>query len=511
MNIEKELLEDRQAKLTVDYSEKEFEGFKIRAAKRIAKNAKIPGFRPGKAPYNVIVNHYGENIIIEEAIDVLLDDDYGKILEQAEVEPSEQGSLETIESYDPPKLVFMIPLEPEIDLGEYREIRKPYELEEFDVNNVDDFITNLRRNSATIVPADHPAKEGDLVYFNLSGKFVDVEDDEEATITDKTPQQAIIPAKGDASEQEWPFSGFARELIGIEGGAAKEIKHTFADDYETEDYRGKSAVFTVEAQSVKELELPELDEEFIKTMGDYETPEDFRKAIEENLRSEHQESYDRDYFNELMAEIIENATLNFPPQMLAHEEKHVLEDIKSRLENQKINFETYLKLRDTDEETFMKEEVQPAARQRLERSLVTDALIEAEGLKLDQDMLKEQVNGVMTEVFYSGNFQEMQKQMGKEEFSRAISMAGVQRTINTQLENRLKLIATGQPIPEEKVDEEEADSEDSEKSPEKEGTDEDDLEAVESDQTDAAEEALVDEEQENEEAPENPAADESEE
>jgi len=88
LNIEKELLEDRQAKLTVDYSEKEFEGFKIRAAKRIAKNAKIPGFRPGKAPYNVIVNHYGENIIIEEAIDVLLDDDYGKILEQAEVKPS---------------------------------------------------------------------------------------------------------------------------------------------------------------------------------------------------------------------------------------------------------------------------------------------------------------------------------------------------------------------------------------------------------------------------------------
>ncbi len=509
MNIEKELLEDRQAKLTVDYSEKEFEGFKRKAAKRIAKNAKIPGFRPGKAPYNVIVNHYGENIIIEEAIDVLLDDDYGKILEQAEVEPSEQGSLETIESYDPPKLVFMIPLEPEIDLGEYREIRKPYELEEFDVKNVDDFIMNLRRNSATIVPTDHPAEESDLVYFTLSGKFVDVEDDEEATITDKTPQQAIIPTKEEISEQEWPFPGFARELIGIEGGATKEIKHTFADDHETEDYRGKSAVFTVETQSVKELELPELNEEFIKTMGDYETPEDFRKAIEENLRSEHQETYDREYFNGFMTEIIENATLNYPPQMLAHEEKHVLEDIKSRLEKQKINFETYLKLRDVDEATFMKEEVQPVAKQRLERSLVSDALIETEGLKLDQDMLKEQVNGVMTEVFYSGNFQEMQKQMGKEEFSRAISMEGVQRTINSQLENRLKLIATGQPIPEEKV-EEEADSEDSEESSEKEATDDDAVEVVESENTDAAEEALVDEGQENDEAPEEPAKEESE-
>jgi hypothetical protein len=114
-----------------------------------------------------------------------------------------------------------------------------------------------------------------------------------------------------------------------------------------------------------------------------------------------------------------------------------------------LDFETYLKLRDTDEETFMEEEVRPAAKQRLERTLVTDALVEAEGIKLDQDMLQKQINAVMSEVFYSSNAKEMQDQMGKEEFSRAISMEGVHRTINNQIMERLKLIATGQPIPEE--------------------------------------------------------------
>ena len=459
MNIEKELLEDRQAKLIVDYSEEEFEGFKRRAAKKIAKNVKIPGFRPGKAPYNVIVNHYGENVIVEEAIDVLLDSDYSKILEQAEIEPAEQGSLESIESYDPPKLVFMIPLEPEIDLGDYREIRKPYELEEFDVKQVDDFIMNMRQNAATIIPAEHPAKEGDLVYFNLSGKFLDTEDDEEATITDKTPQQVVIPEKGEKPDQEWPYPGFARELIGVEDGQTKEIKHTFSKKHENKDYRGRDAHLTVEIQSVKELELPELDEDFIKSMGNYETVEDFKVSIEENLRSEHQNTYDQEYFDDLMNEIIENAKLNYPPQMLAHEEKHVLDDIKSRLENQKLDFETYLKLRDTDEETFMEEEIRPTAKKRIERSLVTDELIKAEDLKLDEDMFKEQLNSVMTEVYYSGNAQEMQKQMGKEEFSRAISMEGFQRTINTQLETRLKLIATGQPIPEETEEKEDEETE----------------------------------------------------
>lgn len=454
MNIEKEIQNDRQAKLTVEYSQEEFEKFKRRGAKKIAKNSKIPGFRPGKAPYQVIVNHYGEAAVLQEAIDILLDEDYGNILEEAELEPSGAGNLESIESYNPPTFVFMIPLKPEIDLGDYREVRKDYELEPFDISEVDDFIMNMRRNSATIIPAEGPAKEGDLVYFNLSGEFLNPEEGEDAIITDKTPQQVIIPAEGEVREDEWPFPGFAKELRGVESGGTKEIQHTFSDDHEDEEYRGKTAIFTVQVQSVKELELPDFDEEFIASLGDYESEEDFRKSVEERLRTEHEDEYERQYFNEIINEIIENTEMSYPPQMLEHEEEHVLEDIKDRIDKQNLVFETYLKLRNTDEEKFIEEEVRPVAKQRLERSLVVDALIEAEGLKLDQEMLKEQINEVMSEVFYSGDVESIQKQMGKEEFSRAISMEGVSRTMNTQLQDRLKLIATGQPIPEDEETEE---------------------------------------------------------
>jgi len=452
LNIEKTIQEDRQAKLTVTYTSEEFEGFKRRAAKKISKNAKIPGFRPGKAPYKVIVNHYGEGAIIQEAIDILLDDDYAKMVEEAEIEPSGPGNLETIESYDPPKLVFMIPLEPEIELGDYREIRKEYELEEFDISQVDDFIDKMRRNAATIVPSDHPAGEGDLVYFSLSGEFLNPEEGEDATITDKTPQQVVIRAEGEESEDEWPFPGFSRELIGVEAGQTKEIQHQYSEDYSDEEYQGKTAIFTIEVQSVKELELPEFDEEFVQTLGNYDSPEDFRESIEERMRGDHEESYNDEFINELLEEITENTKLSYPPQMLEHEQEHVLEDIQSRLEQQNMDYETYLKLRDMDEETFIEEEIQPVARQRLERSLVIDALIKAEGLKLDQDILKNNINEIMTEVIYSGDLEEMQKQMGKEEFSRAVSMEGVNRTMNTQIQERLKLIASGQPIPEEEVE-----------------------------------------------------------
>ncbi len=179
------------------------------------------------------MNRYGEAAILQEAIDILLDDDYGKFLEEADIEPSAPGSLDKVESYDPPKMVFTVPLEPEIDLGEYREVRKPYELEEFDLSNVDDFITNLRRNAATIIPAEHPAKVGDLVYFNLSGHFVDVPEDEDATITDKTPQQVVIPVKGEKSDSEWPFPGFAAKLEGVSAGETKTIQKTYPKNFKT--------------------------------------------------------------------------------------------------------------------------------------------------------------------------------------------------------------------------------------------------------------------------------------
>jgi len=448
LNIEKEIQENRQALLTVEYTPQAFEGYKRRAAKKISKDTKIPGFRPGKAPYQVIVNRYGEGTIIQEAIDILLEEDYGKILGEADIEPSGPGNLESIESYDPPTFVFLVPLEPEVDLGAYRSIRKNFELEEFDISEVDDFIDRMRRNAATIIPADHPAEEGDLVYFTLSGEFLNPSEEEDATITDKTPQQVIIPKEGEDPEKGWPYPGFANELKGFKDGDIKEIQYTYPEDYEDEDYQGRTAIFTVEVQSVKALELPEFNDDFVQTLGNYESAEDFRTQIENRLRNEHQNAYDQTYFNELLKEITKNTNLNYPPQMLEHEEEHVLEEIKSQLEDRNMDFDTYLQLRDSNEEDFIESEVRPAAKERLERSLVVDALIEAEGLKLDQERLKEHINEVMSEVFYSGNAQDMQKQMGKEEFSRAISMEGVQRTMNSQIQERLKLIATGQPIPE---------------------------------------------------------------
>jgi trigger factor len=460
LNIEKEILEDRQAKLTVTYTNDEFNGFKQRGARKISKSTKIPGFRPGKAPYNVILTHYGEEAIIQEAIDILLESDYPKLLEEAEIEPSGSGSLEDIVSTDPPKFVFLVPLEPIVELGEYREIRKAYEPEPFDETEVDKYISNLRRNSATIVPSDKPAKEGDLVYFNLSGELLNPGEDEDPVITERTTQQVVIPTEDEVSDSEWPYPGFARELLGVNSGDVKEIQHIFPEDYDDEELRGKTALFTAEIHSIKELELPELDVDFISSVGKFETVDEFRKAVHDRLETDHLNHYEEHYFDDLINEVVENAEISYPPQMLKHEEEHALDDFKLRLRKQNIDFPTFLKLRNTDETTFYEEEVQPTAKARLERSLVVSTLIESENLKLNQELLNTHINEIVQEFVDSGNVEQMKKAIGTDEFSRALSREGVNRTINAQLFERLKLIATGQPIPDdEELEEEEEVSE----------------------------------------------------
>ncbi len=448
MKIEKEILEDRQAQLTVEYSQNEFDKIKQRAARKISKKAKIPGFRPGKAPYSMIVNHYGHETIVQEAIDLLIDEDYAKILKEAEIEPSGIGRLESLENYDPPKFVLFVPLEPEIDLGDYREIRKPYDPAPFDEESVEDYIENLRRNSATIIPADHPAEVGDLVYFNLSGEFLNPSEDEDATITDKTPQQVLIMKEDETNDHEWPYPGFSRTLIGVNSGEIKELQYAYPENYEDQDFQGKTAIFTVDVQSVKALELPELDDNFVQNLGNFESVDEFRSSIEKEMRSNFEESIELDYTNSILNEIIDTAKLVYPPQMLEHEEEHVLEDIESRLNNQKMDLDTYIKLKNTDKAVFLEEEVRPVAKKRLERSLITNALIKAEDLKLNQNLVQENFSIILNEILTSGQAENLQKEMGNDDFSRMLSMEAMNRAIELQLRNRLKLIGTGQPIPE---------------------------------------------------------------
>ena len=118
MNIEKQYQEDHSVKLIVEVDQEKMNLYKRRAATKIASRGNIAGFRPGKAPYEIVLRTYGESAITEQAVDLLIDAEYNNILKEAEINPGAAGTLESVDSLTPPKFTFRVPLAPEVDLGD---------------------------------------------------------------------------------------------------------------------------------------------------------------------------------------------------------------------------------------------------------------------------------------------------------------------------------------------------------------------------------------------------------
>src|SRR5687768_4778451 len=127
LKIDKTIEDNHEARLVVEVEPEKMDTYKRRAARKISERGKIPGFRPGKAPYEIVVRNFGEQSILEQAIDYFVDAEYSNILKEADVEPGASGALESVDSLEPPKMTFRVPLAPEVDLGDYRSIRMPYE------------------------------------------------------------------------------------------------------------------------------------------------------------------------------------------------------------------------------------------------------------------------------------------------------------------------------------------------------------------------------------------------
>jgi trigger factor len=170
LKIETETLDNHQVKLVVEADPDQLEIAKRKAARQIAKRIKIPGFRPGKAPYNVIERQVGEEAILDDAIEQLAQDLYPQALDEAGIKPYGPGTLEKIPSTDPPQFEFMVPLQAEVELGDYQSIRIPYEPDDVSEDEIEQTLKNIQDQQAVVEQVERSAEESDLVRIVLSGE-----------------------------------------------------------------------------------------------------------------------------------------------------------------------------------------------------------------------------------------------------------------------------------------------------------------------------------------------------
>ncbi len=371
-----------------------------------------------------------------------MDEIYPQMLKDENIEAGAPGSLEDIISMDPVKLAFLVPLAPKVDLKEYSQVREEYVPPVVTDVDVDKTLEQYRNYTATLEPTDKPAADGMVVYCSVKAFEKGAAEGTEPVL-DRN-HSVRIDSKAEKNEGEWPFSGFGSKLIGVKEGDVKEISHSYPKDYAQDDLAGKKVEFIVKIDSIKNVVLPELNEAFFHNFGEYHTLEEFKAEILKNLEAEAKADYDSKYFQRIIEKIRAQAEIKYPPQVLEEEKKNLRKTFEEDLASRGYDMTTYLKVKNLTEAEFEEKELITGAKDRLERSLVMDAVAKAEKIELKNEDLEASYTETLQDLSSTQDFAKMAKKTPKKQLVNAIAMEAASRLMNRKIYESLKTIANGE-------------------------------------------------------------------
>jgi trigger factor len=354
------------------------------AYRHVAERTRVPGFRPGKAPRAVVDRYVGRASVVAEALDHLVSDSYESALDQVDVIPIDQPDVDI----DPSALAegsalsftATVPVRPEVELGSYTDY--PFELETPEVTDeqVEGVITELREQQGSLRPIDgRPAQNGDVVAVKYTGTIGG--EPFEGGSSDRMP---LILGENRM------IAGWEDQVVGMEMGATKGFDITFPDDYRVEELRGKEAHFEVELLDMRERILPEVDDEFARSVAEVQTVDELRAEIRDALGKRAEAEARHADSDRIIDFATSNATVELPEVMIANEVEIMRDELRTRLAQQRIGMEQYLSLAKQTPEELTNELREPASR-RVKALLVLAAMAEKEGIDASDEEIDTEI------------------------------------------------------------------------------------------------------------------------
>jgi len=370
-----EKIENSQVVLEVEVDPEEEEKSLEEAYRRLVKKAEIPGFRKGKAPRAMFERFIGRDVLLQEAMERLVPQLLARAIEEQELEPIDQPEVEIIQT-DPVVFKATVPLSPTVELGEYKEIRIPREPVEVADEDVDRVIERLREEQAPWAPVERPVQLGDLVVMDVEGKIG------EETLDKREGIQYQVFA-----DFAFPVPGFSEKLVGVEKGKEAEFTISFPADHERDELAGNECWFKVLIGEIKEKKLPELDDEFAKSVGEeFDSLDALRERIAANLRGMAEEQATRGYEEQVIDAVVDQANVEFPPVLIERDIDGMIGEQERELRANRMSLEDYLARTQMSPEQ-LREELRPLATKRVTRSLVLSKVMEDEAIEVaDQEL-----------------------------------------------------------------------------------------------------------------------------
>jgi len=359
-----------------DAVERELEG----AARQLAGDMKVPGFRKGKVPTPVAVQRMGRAAVLDEAVRRALPGWYGEAVRQESLATVGDPRVDVSELPDKGEALafsFEVGVRPQASLGEYKSLEVGRRAPEVPDEAIDAEIERLRERQASLETVERPAANGDFLVVDFVGT-VDGEEFEGG----QARGHLLELGSGELIE------GFEAQLFDASAGEEREVRVTFPEDYRTERLAGRDAAFAVAVREVKEKRLPDADDDLALEAGGFDTLAELREDIRRRLAEREEEAIEHEFREAVVDAAVENATVEVPHD-LVHAKAHELwEQMARRLQGQGIDPEQYLQLTGKDKEELIHES-EPEAEQALRRESVLAALVEVEGIEVsDEDLLQ---------------------------------------------------------------------------------------------------------------------------
>ena len=371
-----EKLSSNKVKLGFTVEPEKFEEGIKKAYLKMVKKINIPGFRRGKAPMKVIEAHYGPEVFYEEAFDAIFPEIYQAALKEHNVEVVDRPELDVQEIGRGKELKFTVEVfvRPDVELGAYKNLGIVKTVDEVTEDDVKAEIERARDRASRWVEVEgRPAKLDDQVNINYAG-FVG----EEQFAGGTADNQELVLGSGSF------IPGFEDQLVGAEIGADVDVNVTFPTEYHSEDLAGKEAVFHVHVNGIREKEMPELDEDFVKEVSETaNTVEEYKTEIREKLEKQAENRAETAFENEVLEKVCENATVDIPQAMIEDQIDSMLRDMEMRMAYQGMKLDDYFKYTGQTREQVREMYKQPAA-DRVKSQLVLEAVKNAEQIKADE-------------------------------------------------------------------------------------------------------------------------------
>lgn len=371
-----EKLSSNKVKLTFVVEPEKFEEGIKKAYQKMVKKINIPGFRKGKAPMKVIEAHYGEGVFYEDAFDAIFPEIYQAALKEHNVEVVDRPDLDVQEIGRGKELKFTVEVfvRPDVELGAYKNLGIVKTVDEVADEDVMADVERARdRASRWVEVSDRAAKLDDQVNINYAGFL-----GEEQFAGGTADNHDLVLGSGSF------IPGFEDQLVGAEIGADVDVNVTFPEQYHSEELAGKAVVFHVHVNNIREKEMPELDEDFVKEVSENaNTVEEYKAEIREKLEKQAENRAEMAFENEVIEKVCENANVDIPAAMIEEQIDAMLRDMEMRMMYQGMKLDDYFKYTGQTMEQ-VREMYKPQAEERVKTQLVINAIMKAEEIKADE-------------------------------------------------------------------------------------------------------------------------------